>query len=324
MRVVVRLPLKGFFHWSGKDGKRLDDVPGVSYSSGLDRMLKREFAVVVEHTDSAWRKTGGMFQGSDGSEVSLNSEQRLNVLDAIVIPSTRGATGYVGDEFIPDRLNVQVFTFEDGLAHDDVAAKIYMLTGVKVFEMQLEDGEPVIVRNAHEMVVSDTEQEEVQVSDVVKKQVDVEVRFPFQAVFCWHPHMELDLRLHPDSSKWSQPRIKAVVKKLNREKAFRHGATIYDYDVAWELVCGLTVKENRSVTALSDDEKKTLMEVLIMKGSRGVFGRYRKVDSSRPELGYVVDESLTVTVKVNYREDGDYHEPVKELVGKNMFGWKVI
>lgn len=339
VKVTVEFPYRGVFRWGEDSWARLQADPEFQ---SWDEFLKstinewlagKTFArETIDSADYVWGLLDDAILVDEDSFGELSDDQKLTVLDAMMVPSSRGREGIISfDEtdigFAADFELTQVFELPGEWADREFIAEIYSATFEDVFSFLIEGASGYrLVRNAGEIATRFRIQELdriMKAEAAVPTAAAVRVWFPLRALFQWDKRTRKAFQQNGFVRSWSRYKAAEVELALNNSPEFRRGKVVQDLDVLLKLMNSIQFrKAGLGWEGMSDGMKEVLIDALMVPGSRGVKGNPGFVDDARTE--FFADRDLTQDLIVGYCEDGDYAEEIRKVVGDVMFRYKVM
>lgn len=360
LKVVVDFPFRGRFYWDAERETVLEADPSfqqwdeslrsvVSQYLGMSELSHK----IVNSADEVWEILGGSISLSSGGELYLTEEQMLILLDALMLPGSRGEQGEVSWEdnpqgFVVDPNLSAEYVFSFGTPNEKIIASIYDETQRDTFSMVVggqrhlvleadkiaddvyfkdrDEWFPVAEKKEH-VPVEPVSQAPVPVKIVrvvpEEQKVTVRVFFPYRALFRWDDDAARRMGV-PD---WKPGMYNALKIALNKSPHFRKKRVVPDYVTLRALLNEFRFYSDEEYKEykgykLTEQQKNLVVEALTVPGSRGAYGNiaYESAGSTR----FIVDPYFTREFTLDYRADGNYIPVLLQFVGNVPFQYEIV
>lgn len=341
---TVYFPYRGLFQWDESSWSRLQAEPEFAswdetFAADLKTWLDERIAAagVMDSSEYAWEILN--VEAESWSD-DLTDDHLVLVLDAMMIPSTRGKEGVVPfDEsevgFAYDETLTKVVEVTPRVWDRQNISEIYEAIGEDIFSFVLEDEENFrLVRDAGEVTRNFYDVRREQLAQTiaaeakaearkVQKMVTVEVDFPLRALFRWNRKTQKSFKEDGSIRNWSVYQLAEVKLALNSSPHFKRGKVVQDLGVVLDLVNSVRFRQaGLGWVGMSETMKEVLIDVLMVPGSRGVEGSIGFEDELHAR--FFADPQATQRLNLAYREDGDYSGDIIREVGDVLFRYVVV
>ena len=284
IKVTVEFPFRGRFYWDAEAQTVLEADPAFqqwdeSLRSVVPQWLKiSELAHrIMDEADEVWEIISEPFPLSPSNELYLTDDQKLTLLDALMLPGTRGVQGEVAWEdgspgFAVDPDLTAEYVFPLRTSNNEIIAKIYDETQRDIFSMVIEGKRqlifradeiadevffdsrdelyPIVKKETPVNVTSTDSTGEVPVPEKIvrivpeEQTVTVRVFFPYHALFRWDD----DAARRMGVPAWKLGMYNALKIALNKSPDFKKNQLVPDFTTLRALLnafrllrqCGLS------------------------------------------------------------------------------------
>lgn len=357
IKVTVDFPFRGRFYWDAEAQTVLEaDSAFQQWDESLRSVVPEWLKIselargIVDEVDKVWEIISEPFPLSPSNELYLTDDQKLTLLDALMLPGTRGVQGEVAWEdgspgFAVDPDLTGEYVFPWGTSNNEIIAAIYDETQRDIFSMVIEGKRQLIFRademadevyfNSRDELYPVVEKKNpvdlasavVEEAPVLEKiiriipeeqMVTVRVLFPYHALFRWDD----DAAKRMGVPTWKLGMYNALKIALNESPHFRKNQVVPDFTTLWSLLNAFRFCVDEEVYKLSQQEKDTVVNALTVPGSRGVYGNIGYEDVAKTK--FIVDHHFTREFTLNYRPDGNYVPVLLQFIGNVPFRFEIV